>query len=113
MYGSLTKKPKNGLRTTLPYGAYLCADGRIVLFDRDYRPMFERVGSETTEAHPGEWVRTVVENMWFYDDYATPRTSRAIAKKCRAVLADFRAGKALDSYVINRRPGDAHDRALP
>jgi hypothetical protein len=57
----------------LPYGCYHCADGREVLFDRQYRPICQRYpGQAPTLAEPGEWVHWVRQE-WFYDDGARSR----------------------------------------
>jgi hypothetical protein len=59
----------------MPYGLYLCADGREVLFDRDYAPICERYpGQPARMADPTEWVR-YVRQEWFHDD-KTPACKR-------------------------------------
>jgi hypothetical protein len=46
------------IRWQMPYGIYYCADGREVLFDRDYVPICERLpGMFPRMADPGEWVK--------------------------------------------------------
>ena len=52
----------------LPYGRWLCADGREVLFDRDYKPICQRYPETTpTLANSREWI-PYVEQSWFYND---------------------------------------------
>lgn len=53
----------------LPYGMWTCEDGRQVLFNRDYKPIFQRVpGAAATQADSAEWVRTIRKEEWFYTD---------------------------------------------
>jgi hypothetical protein len=62
-------------RNGLPYGVWLCADGREVLFDRKYHPMRERFpGQGPRLADPSEWVNWCGQR-WLYLD-ATPRRQR-------------------------------------
>jgi hypothetical protein len=52
----------------LPYGKWTCADGREVLFNRWYEPLWQRhPGSPPEPADPMEWVRWIRQE-WFYDD---------------------------------------------
>jgi hypothetical protein len=63
-----------------PYGIWVCDDGREVLFDRHYRPIFERrLGQPVTAADSREWVHWK-DQQWFYDD-GTPRRERYRAVK--------------------------------
>lgn len=56
------------IRNCLPYGIWTCADGREVLFDRFYQPMFQRLEDGTvSRADSGEWVKWEKQN-WFYHD---------------------------------------------
>jgi hypothetical protein len=68
--------PKEFVLWQLPYGCYHCANGRQVLFDRDYAPLCERApGVPPRMADPGEWITGIVRQEWFYGD-ATPRSKR-------------------------------------
>lgn len=59
----------------LPYGRWTCPDGRQVLFDRRYRPMWQRSPDGfVSHADPSEWV-SYAEETWFYDD-ATPELDK-------------------------------------
>lgn len=50
----------------MPYGVWACADGREVLFNRRYVPLFERrPGGPVSAANPAEWV-PFVRQAWFY-----------------------------------------------
>jgi hypothetical protein len=67
-----------------PYGIWACADGRQVLFNRDYLPILERFpGRPCCAANPREWVWWIKQN-WFYND-GTPREQ--VAARIDFVLA--------------------------
>jgi hypothetical protein len=52
----------------LPYGIWVCDDGREVLFNRFYEPLRQRYpGQPATDADPTEWVKWKTQD-WFYDD---------------------------------------------
>jgi hypothetical protein len=47
-------------RLRLPYGKWTCPDGREVLFNRDYKPILERMpGQPAKPADPTEWVDNI------------------------------------------------------
>ena len=62
-------------RALVPYGIWTCADGREVLFNRRYVPLWQRYpGQEPSRADPTEWVK-FVKQSWFYND-GTPETDK-------------------------------------
>jgi hypothetical protein len=68
----------------MPYGICYCADGREVLFNRDYVPICERYpGQSAKMADPTEWVPKVRQE-WFYEDkmprYKRPKIPRLNSK---------------------------------
>lgn len=70
-------------RHFMPYGLWVCANGREVLFDRQYRPLFERpaAGEPAVVADVCEWVMEIKGTERFYSD-GTPepeKRKRAIA----------------------------------
>lgn len=78
------------IRKLLPYGVWKCADGRDVLFNRDYQPIFDRrVGSGPVPADPQEWVKHIDEEKWFYSDVDPPWCDYAARRRCLAVLRDW------------------------
>lgn len=61
----------------MPYGWWVCAEGREVLFDRDYCPICQRMpGAAPSMADPNERVRWVKQD-WFYDDAKTGERKKA------------------------------------
>ena len=55
-------------RNDLPYGRWVCADGREVLFNRFYEPIWERKpGEPPRPANPIERI-PFVSQEWFYTD---------------------------------------------
>ena len=83
------------LRTTMPYGMFTCADGREVLFDRNYKPLMQRIGGTVTAADREEWVPWVLQRF-FFDDVDPPWRSAATRSRCEAVLAEWRGGPRAD-----------------
>lgn len=70
----------------LPYGVWTCADGREVLFDRDYTPICQRTPpGPASPADPEERVRHISSHH-FYVDGTPERRKRAAAM---AVLAEW------------------------
>jgi hypothetical protein len=58
-------------RNKLAYGKWTSADGRQVLFNRDYKPIWHRLPDGRVEpTDPEEWVPHVKEE-WFHDDSAS------------------------------------------
>jgi hypothetical protein len=69
------------IRREMPYGCYHCADGREVLFDREYKPICQRYpGQPPTLADAGEWV-VCDRREWFYDDGTPEHQKRERARK--------------------------------
>ena len=67
------------IRWMLPYGRWTCADGREVLFDRDYTPICQRTPpGPVSLADPKEWVRHI-DSQRFYDDDGTSERRKKVA----------------------------------
>jgi len=83
----------------LPYGRYIASDGREILFNRSYRPIWERLPDGTVQrAVGGEWVNWVAQG-WF--DHGSMRYEKTAREAYRKVLRDFIDGKPL--IVKNER----------
>jgi hypothetical protein len=86
------------LRNRYPYGLWTCSDGRQVLFDRNYKPRWQRYpGQPATLANPDEWIPWVKQE-WFFsgpEPWARPnnRKERAVVEevvaRCEAVLTEW------------------------
>jgi hypothetical protein len=75
----------------LPYGQWVCADGRVVIFNRRYSPIWERLPDGVVQrADPGEWVKWVNQS-WF--DLRSARYEKGARERLRKVLRDFLDGK--------------------
>lgn len=89
----LVDRPRDFLfRLWLPYGKWTCGDGREVLFNRFYEPLYERRDGITTRADPHEWVPHEGREEWYYDDSAQPWRSLRTLRKCLAILEAFGGG---------------------
>jgi hypothetical protein len=77
-----------------PYGCYFAADGREVLYNRGYKPIWQRHPDGPAElADPDEWVDGT-EQIWFYGEQQKLRPpyrpdSQKTRAKCEAVLAEW------------------------
>ena len=85
-------RPKDHLlRCWLPYGIWCCGDGREVLFNRFYEPVWQRSpGGETSRADPYEWVHWRRQD-YFYDDGNLPWRTPATLGRCLRILKAFGA----------------------
>jgi hypothetical protein len=83
------RHPLRFLRHRLPYGKWTCADGREVLFNRDYKPIWQRRPGQPAEAaDPTERVPFKTQE-WFYEDGKQPWRSKHTEQKCNDVLASW------------------------
>jgi len=78
------------LRIWLPYGQWTCADGREVMFNRFYEPVWERANGVTKRADPGEWVSWTGQT-WFFKDGNPPWRNPATLGECLRRLREFGA----------------------
>src|SRR5215468_6698717 len=91
------------VRITLPYGLWTCPDGREVLFNRDYAPIWERLpGEPARRADPNERIPWA-DQVWFYNDGCPPH--REWEKGCEAWFrarckeARVRCSRALTDFL--------------
>jgi hypothetical protein len=79
-------------QAALPYGAWTCADGRRVLFNWRYEPIWQCTGDgAVARADPTERVPWA-EQEWFYGGLAGPLwpwRSDAALSLCLRALAEF------------------------
>lgn len=59
-------------RRELPYGRWVCEDGREVLFNREYQPIRQRINGVVSYADRNEFVENIVSAEMFYNDYSSP-----------------------------------------
>ena len=73
----------------LPYGIWMCRDGREVLFNRNYWALWQKTPDGTvTKADPAAWVHWI-EQDYFYDSRTSPRSRKygaATKKKLDRIL---------------------------
>lgn len=86
---------KDEARRMLPYGKWTCADGREVLFNREYQPIWQRREFDVDRADPSEWVAWETQE-WFYDDSCPPfsyggghRANMSTRKRCEKILESW------------------------
>jgi hypothetical protein len=87
-----------------PYGVFHRTNGDLVLFNRDYQPIFHYVAEvdEIFATHPDWWVSKIDSQSWFYNDASSPFSSKETRRICAKVLDDWTNGKAtLPRHVID------------
>ena len=77
--------------TALPYGLWVCADGREVIFNRFYDPIWQRIDGAVLAADPDEWV-CWTSQQWFYSDGDT-RKHADLCRRLDEILMAFQAGE--------------------
>jgi hypothetical protein len=87
-------------REFLPYGAWRCADGSEVLYNRRCHPIWQReAGQPATKADP-TWLVPWVEAANVYDDLSLPWKSDASEERCLLVLGKFLIGDSVTNLLI-------------
>jgi hypothetical protein len=89
-------------RWSVPYGVWVIADGREVLFNRLYQPIWQRRPGRVVEPIEPQWIDWVSER-WFYGDGNAPRVNPSMRRTMDNVLIRFRCGEDVTSYL------DRHD----
>jgi hypothetical protein len=89
-------------RENLPYGMWICADGREVLHNRRYKPIWERRDGIVSAAHRNEHVEHVAA-IWFYDDGDTGLNHAALCRRLASIVAEFWMGMSLDHHIWRQR----------
>jgi hypothetical protein len=98
------------LQCSTPYGKWTCADGREVLFNRSYDPIWQRYPDVAVEpADPDEWV-PFVKQRWFWLEHVAYsfQTRRELAV---AALSEW--GIALPRRFSHYRHAQATHRIKP
>jgi hypothetical protein len=63
---------KYAARRMLPYGRWTTGDNRIIIFNREYQPIFERIGEVNHFIKHGEIIENISKVEYFYDDSNSP-----------------------------------------
>jgi hypothetical protein len=85
----------------LPYGRYIASDGREILFNRSYRPIWERLPNGVVRrADSNEWIDWICQG-WF--GCGSMRYEKSAREAYRKVLRDFLDGKPLTVENERRR----------
>lgn len=98
---SFTRKPAESVvrrilfQMWLPYGKWTCHNGREILFNRHYEPVWERKIIDkdyiALRANPHEWVEDIAETVHYYNDGNPPHKDKQSLQTCLNVLDDFGA----------------------
>lgn len=93
--GGYFSKKHRFARENLPYGKWICQSGREVLFNRRYKPIWQRVDGITSPADQDERVEDIAEENWLYDDGNPPWRQVATLRSCLDTLKNFGAASPL------------------
>jgi len=63
---------KYAVRRMIPYGRWICADGRIVTFNREYQPMYQRHNGEDVFLKHSDYIDDIAKVEYFYADHNSP-----------------------------------------
>lgn len=87
---------RDRLRANLPYGLWRLENGREILFNRAYQPIWERAPEAPPKpADRNEWVQgaSCAQVIFFYDDACVPYRDSNTRKSCEEVLRQFQNGE--------------------
>jgi hypothetical protein len=74
---------------SLPYGVWTTKDGVQVIYNRDYKPIFER-GVDGVVSHAKDnWVPNIETDTHLYDDSFLPGHNEETMRKCEELFADW------------------------
>src|SRR5271163_2062225 len=76
------------IRRQMPYGKWTYADGREVLFDRNYVPIFERMPSGPVSKAAPNKLPGIKKGMWLYKETGGV-TESAKRKAAESVLQEW------------------------
>lgn len=95
------------MRRLMPYGKWTTAEGREVLFDREYAPICDRwPGRAPAMCNPREWV-THVDEEWYYDDGVPEKQKR---QRAEAVLRQWGVYEMVMADIMRRMPRSRRPR---
>jgi hypothetical protein len=77
------------LRHQLPYGKWTYADGREVLFNRNYKPIWQRRPGQAAEAADPEERVPFERQKWFYTDVNQPWRNAETDRLCNVILSSW------------------------
>lgn len=63
---------KAGARTTLPYGRWTCDDDSMVIFNRNYQPLFKIADGKKSFITADTLIMNIYKVEYFYGDHNTP-----------------------------------------
>lgn len=84
-------------RRMLPYGRWTTGDNRVIIFNREYQPIFERVNDINKFIEHDEIIENISKVEYFYDDSNSPVTYLVRKFKGRSIdkMQNARCKKSL------------------
>lgn len=91
-YRSKEKQKLEYYREELPYGIWTCEGGRLVLFNRHYQPIWEKLPDGTVRHMPEHTYIDWLRQDYFYNDSNPPRLSKDTVTRCKEFLEEWGIG---------------------
>lgn len=80
-------------RRMLPYGRWTLDDGREVIFNREYQPIYSCMpGEPSVFCNHADFIDDIAKVEYFYDDYNSP--VRYLTRKCKPWTLDAAESRA-------------------
>jgi hypothetical protein len=97
---SILNEPLHALfpmRATLPYGKWICADGKEVLFNRDFQPIWEKSPAEMPRPTDRDAQYEHVKEKWFFGDRDPPWSNERSLRRCLEARRAFGVPDSIES----------------
>lgn len=73
----------------LPYGVWVTKDGAVLLFNREYEPIYRREPGKPPERCNPHWVKDIVHAFTIWDDWTPSAAYEQRAHMLRMFVAGF------------------------
>lgn len=79
------------MRLSLPYGKWFCENGKEILFNRDYLPIWMKdKAGKVHQIEPDTWVEDIVRSEFYFDDGSTPwKGDKYTFVTCKNILINW------------------------
>jgi hypothetical protein len=96
------------MRAKLPYGKWTCGDGKEVLFNRDFQPIWDRLPGEAARPADPDVRCEHVKEKWYFGDRNPPWSNERSVRRCLDALGVF----GVPGYSEQAPPGEISNKAI-